>query len=647
MKCGHALTLGWLFLGSVASGARAAIQERVLPAWFEANRVQAHYENGIEEDLDGMYRDLHAAVGSMGARVLTRIFKTTGEGAWWPTTVGRSHDALAGRDLGREIADDARGRGLKVFAYYRIMCDDLIEQEHPEWLCRDAEGKLVVEPRTRKRAKPTHVICFNSSARSFTQTRLLELADRGVDGIYFDSWHMPEICACANCRAAFEKETGEPMDASAAQGSAAYRRASAFVGRTIVRTFTGWMAAVKEKHPGVVFAIGSSLYPCFDTQMQITSDLLRISDTSKTEFSKPFGGHLRSPAAAGVEGGGGGGGKQGFMDASYAIPDYDVQNALGWTFTRDSCDGRPPLMWIPFTRTEEEALFSVAAAVSYGCVASLHPEGLRERRSPIVRSEALRVYEPCYGLGNKVSPVLAGTRPVRDALIHVSGASRDTRIGDQGRLWVELIAPILGAFEAMKEAHLPVATINDTQLEEGVPRETRVLFLPGESDCSEAQRASVRRFEDAGGRVIRLYPGAGWHLKAEKDRLKRELIAGVQGQGEVPPMRALGPAGMHAVFYRDNDTRRTVVCLVNAFGWFRSSREGSSEKEKGSAPAPCSGVSIEIGGAQGAVGRVFEAATGKELVPNAVGGRMTVSVPEFPVMACVVIEESGATKGTR
>ena len=37
----------------------------------------------------------------------------------------------------------------------------------------------------------------------------------------------------------------------------------------------------------------------------------------------------------------------------------------------------------------------------------------------------------------------------------------NARIADPRALWVEFFAPVLGAFETLKEAHWPVATIND------------------------------------------------------------------------------------------------------------------------------------------------------------------------------------------
>lgn len=615
-------------------GPMAAASGPELPQWFEQNRVQAHFENRIEEDLDGMYRDLHAAVATMGARVLTRIFKTTGEGAWWPTASGPAHESLAGRDLGREIAEDAHARGLKVVAYYRIMSDDFIEREHPDWLCRDAAGKLVVEPRTRRRPQPTHVICLNSPAREHTLTRLLELAGRGVDGIYFDSWHMPEICACAHCQIAYEKLAGEPMDVSGGRGSESYRRAAHFAGKTIVRTFAEWKSAVKRRYPGVLFAISSSLYPCFDTQMQITADLLAISDASKTEFSKPFGGHPRPPAADAK----GAHRRQGFMDATFAMPAYDIQNALGWSLTRDSCDGRPPLMWIPFTRTETKALYSAAASVAYGNIASVHPEGLRAPRSTEIHPGALRLYEPCYALGTKVSPFLAGARPMKFALIHVSARARDARIADPRALWLEFFAPILGAFEALKEKHIPVATINDAQLERGVPDETRVLILSSGSEFSGAQAEEVRKFESAGGTVIRLDPGAGWHLAARKNELKRGVVDAIGRASQRAPIRARGPAAMHAVFFQEPGSGRTVVCMVNAFGWFKSSREDTAGSDAGDEPPPCSGVTIELDMARAPIKRAFEAVSGTRLTPEEKAGRLVLAVPDFPVFACAVIE---------
>lgn len=630
---------GLILSASFAAALPAAEGERTQPRWFDERRVQAHFENTIQDDLAGLYQELHPAVRTMGAEELTRIFKTTAEGAWWPTAAGYTHELLGGRDLGREIARHAREHGLKTIAYYRIMCDDFVEKEHPEWLCRDAAGKLVLEPRTRRRpneADRKHVICFNSPARELVKTRLLELADRGVDGIYFDSWHMPEVCTCENCQAAFRHQTGQAMNVAAKRGSDEYRRNADFIARSIVRNFLDWEQAVKAKHPHVIFAISSSLYPCFDTQMQITASLLQISDTSKTEFAKPFGGFLGSPTAdTGIEAAGR---RRPYMDDSFALPAYDLQNALGWSFTRDSCNGRPPLMWIPFTRTKEEAMFSTAASVSYGCIASIHPTGLWSRQSPSIQASAVEIYKPCYALGERVSPHLASTRPLRFALIHVSQRSRNARIADPRALWIEFFAPVLGAFETLKEAHWPVATINDLQLEQQIPAETRVVILPHGQGITDAQRSVLTEFESAGGTVVRLDTDRGWHLKTEKPQRKQDLLARITAAIESPPVQARGPAAMHAVFFQTPDSRKTVACLVNDFGWFRSEREPSVSAANLEPPPPCSGVVLEVADSNRTVRRAVEAVANRELTLRRESGKTTILVPDFPVMACVVVE---------
>lgn len=636
MKTIQTTTIGWLVLTSAASMLTAGEPGGTLPAWFEQNRVQAHFENGIQDDLSGLYENLHPAIRSMGSKVLTRIFKTTAEGAWWTTNVGYTHEGLDGRDLGLEIARDAHAHGLKVFAYYRIMCDDYVENEHPEWLCRDASGELVLEPRTRRRPNEKdrkHVICFNSPARDLVTTRLRELADRGVDGIYFDSWHMPEVCTCENCRAAYRKETGRAMDVTAGRGSDEYQRASRFVARSIVRNFVHWKQVVKAEHPEVMFAIGSSLYPCFDTQMQITASLLEVSDTSKTEFNKPFGGTLGWPIGADalIRR------RRPYLDDSFALPSYDVQNALGWSLTRDSCDGRPPLMWIPFTRTEEEALFSAAAAVSYGCIASIHPTGLWNRRTKSIEMQATEKYASAYAMGDRVSPWLASARPLRYALIHVSGRSRNARIADPRALWVEFFCPVLGVFETLKEDHVPVATINGLQLAAGIPPETRVVILPHEEEITDSQRVALRGFESVGGTVMKLGADRGWHLKRDKPELKRKLRKRLNLECAPPPIRVRGPAAMHAVFYQEPVSKRKVVCLVNDFGWFHCTRD-APDAAGGPAPPPCRDVVLELSAGPGQVRRVLEAVTGAELSVRRENGKVVVSIPEFSVMACVVIE---------
>ena len=145
----------------------------------------------------------------------------------------------------------------------------------------------------------------------------------------------------------------------------------------------------------------------------------------------------------------------------------------------------------------------------------------------------------------------------------VSERSRNARIADPRALWVEFFCPVLGVFETLKEDHVPVATINDLQLAQGVPPETRVVILPHEEEITDSQQAALRDFESAGGTVVKLGADRGWHLKRDKPELKRKLRKRLTGECAPPPIRVYGPAAMHAVFYQERVSKRKVVCLVN------------------------------------------------------------------------------------
>jgi hypothetical protein len=294
-------------------------------------------------------------------------------------------------------------------------------------------------------------------------------------------------------------------------------------------------------------------------------------------------------------------------------------------------------MWIPFTQTEEEALFSTAAAVSYGCIASIHPAGVWSRRSPAIQPTAIALCKPCYALGHWVSGHLADTRPSRFAVIHVSQRSRNARIADPRAIWVEFFAPVLGAFETLKEAHWPVATLNDLQLEQEIGPEARVVVLPHSEELADSQQSVLRAFEAAGGTLVRLDADRGWHRKADKPQRKQELLAKISARIPSPPIRVRGPAAMHAVFFSAPHAPKTVVCLVNDFGWFRSEREPAGTATRQKPPAPCTGVEVEVADAR-PVRQALEAVTGRPLAVRRENGKTRISVPDFAIMACVVVE---------
>ena len=613
-----------LLLGSMVTACAGAD----VPGWFDANRVQAHSETfRMQDESGGMH--LHGPIAALGAKAVTLIVDNRDEGAWWSSAVGETHALARKRDVAREIIESVHRNGMKCIGYYRYMSDAWAEREHPEWLCLDLAGRRVADPRGRN--EPAYVLCANSPYRDFVKTRLSELAERGIDMIYFDSWHMPEVCTCRFCREKFERKTGRPFPLNRASGNTGpadelsdadgkvslakvytkdYLEVSSFVSRSLVKAFTEWREAAMRINPAVRFAIGSSIYPVFLGQPQLTADFVAIADSSKTEFHKAFGGGAAMLRRVKL--------------AQLAPPAFDIQTALGWSLVRDSSGGRPPLMWLPRLATEEDALRASAAAYSWGCVASL---AIRDVAA------AATTFPGSFAHGARISPALAGTRPYGWAAIHISERARNRRLNDFPSVWKAVIAPALGSFEALVREHVPVVTVDDHQLESGVPDGARVLVLTSPDALTAVQQVAVEQWIQTGGVVVRPEPGQDWHGADSKPLRMQALLADIRARAGVPPVRIKGPRHMHAVCFRHPQGERFVVTLVNA--WDDYEAENRSAKHP-----PCTKVAIEMTPDFFAATRATEVLTGTELFMSRKES-LTVEVPSFAINRCVVFTPLG------
>jgi len=574
--------LSLLFIMSlvlVGSSASAEQDPFRLPGWFEASRVQAHSEHGIQLALKLTPEGHARVISNMGAEVLTRIYLTRDEGAWWQSKVGEIHPLIGDREFAREISDAVHGQGMKVIAYHRHMSDAAMQREHPDWVCKLPDGSPFLEPRGK--TKTVFVLCLNSPYRQYIKTRLIELADHGVDGIYFDNRHMPDICTCRYCLAKFRQQMGREMDYLAQTGSSEYLEAVEFVNRSMVEAFLEWRSAVRAKHPHVFFCVKSSQYPNFFSP-HIDYHLLAISDTSGTEFHKPFGHNVSVMR----------------KEPDFAEPAFDHQLALGWSIVRDGSQGRPPLMWIPFIRSEEKALYSAAAAVTYGCIAAMNMH-IRDLEADGARNAA--IFSSSFAMGK--------------------------------------ISPALGAYQVLKEAHVPWLIISDLTLSHALDSRTKLLVLPWPDELSEQQKQVVQEFERRGGHIVRLNPRAGWHAKTHKPGLMKQVASEIQRRGEEPPIKINGPRVMHAGCFEQHDEKRIVVSLANTWGWFRSTREPNPKLNEGtSQPCPCTNVTITFARTLGQPTRVLEVIRGRELPVEKTNDGWRVPVPLFQINACVVAE---------
>ena len=156
-----------------------------LPDYFVEHRVQLHTRLSLRKwSSEPLFKQAEGHFAEMGAKVYTRHCKTGREGAWWPSSVGAIDPKTNGEDLAKQMIDRAHAKGLRIIQYHRHMEDEYMASQHPDWLCVNEKGKV----RSTKRGD---YMCMNSPYLDYLTTRMLELVERGTDGLYFDEWHMP------------------------------------------------------------------------------------------------------------------------------------------------------------------------------------------------------------------------------------------------------------------------------------------------------------------------------------------------------------------------------------------------------------------------------------------------------------------------
>ena len=581
-----------------------------LPAWFDGCRVQAHTRLGLPWLDKPEFLSAGASFKAMDADVFTRHIKSGKEGAWWPSAVGASIPEAKGRNLAREIVEEAHKAGCRILVYHRHMEDALAAVDHPDWLCRDANG----EPSVAGRGE---YMCFNSPYREYLLTRLLELVDMGADGFYFDEMHMPKKgCWCDHCRAKFKESCGLDLPPCADEKDPLWHKLVDFKNQAIEQAFVEWRRAIHARHPECVVLIGSNTWPALSDRT-MTGRLFRIADSVKTEFELA----ARPPAYKALPEG--------------MLPfDKDAKMTLGYVLSRDAADGRPAHVWTNGLLDDTAALYATAGILTYGCIANLD---VAEADLPGP------VFARAFDLGKKVSPYWLGTAPVRWAAIHYSEVARDAYAVYPEKAWDHILYPLYAAYRAFQSARLPVGVVTDSQLEEGLLDGYEVLFLPESEALTDPMKRAVEQFEARGGLVVVQRPEWQWHKsQAAQDRATAALIEAVSAKRGAAVFRVTGgPERVHIGGFQKPG--RLIIALANEFAWVytgkRLGRDGQPRPEP-SQPAPpsvCRDVKIVLAD-KIECARALEAVSGRRLVPAPSADGLEIVVPDFDHMAVVVVE---------
>ncbi len=590
-----------------ASGRVEEAERYQLPAWFDSHRGQLHTRLGFG-NKKYFEKQVGEAFRSVGAKIYTRHVKSGDESPMWPTLVGRPNLLAVNRNFAAEMITDAHQAGCRMIGYYWETSEKALGEKHPEWLCRDVEGKPIKGGRG-------HHLCLNTPYRDAVRTRLLELVDMGIDGFYFDYVHMPRGCWCAACRRGFRETTGRELPATSSPADPAMPALTEFNNAVIEDAFREWRGAVHARNPDCVMVVSSSGYASL-LYTHMSTRLFPLMDSNKTEYGHPYTSDRILDRYPDIE-----------------KPERDIRMAIGWSLCRDGAEGRPAHVWLPGMQDADECRFAVAGILTHGCIANID---MNEEKIPDA------TLAPAFELCDRVSPAFAGTQPLRWACVHFSERGRrQHNSGPQapGMIWAKSTARTIGAYRALFRDHLPVGLITDEQLEQDCPAECAVLFLPNPEALTNRMKESVERFRKRGGLVIEHREEWNWSRKAAMAKATASLRSLYARTAASAPVRVFGgPEKMHSAVFAGTNNRRIIVPVCNDFSWVDPhAPKGQRITKKPVHILPLTDVRMvfKLNREQA---KFHEAVTGQTIEAKPTDDGLEVKLPAFEILSVVVAD---------
>ena len=325
---------------------------------YRRNLMDMHIDDWNEAFLShldvGAYVDALADAGVQCAMVKAKSH--TGL-CYWPSSIGRMHRGLKGRDFVGDMVKACHEKGIAVIVYYSQIFDNWAYEHHPDWRLIAPDGKTFREYRGMGwfRSGRYGICCPNNpDYRAYVRANLRELNERyDFEGMFLDMTFWTEICYCPHCRKRYLEETGREIPRVVDWEDPAWR--------DFVRRREEWLAefaayatkSVKDVKPEVTvehqFSMITSSWVNGSTEL-----LAGVSDYSGGDY---YGGYL----------------EQSFINKYYR----SVSTTLPFVYHSGRCD--PELAFHTTTKTAEQLILHAFTALAHDgaflLVDALNPDG--------------------------------------------------------------------------------------------------------------------------------------------------------------------------------------------------------------------------------------------------------------------------------
>lgn len=304
---------------------------------------------------------------------------------FWPSSIGRMHKGLKGRDFLGETISLCHKEDISVIVYFTQIFDNWAYDNHPAWRCVTANGHTFREFEEDEGPFKNNrygIVCPNNPEyRQYVRDNLQEL-NRMYDfeGMFLDMTFWPDICYCPHCRERYFRETGRDEMPRVIDWNDPEWLAFQKLREDWMEDFALFAtAAVKEVAPHVTiehqFSMVTSAW-----RHGSTEKLMNAVDYAGGDY---YGGYLQ----------------QTFINKYY----NNVSPALPFIYHTSRCD--PDLNHHTTTKTREELLLHVITALIHNgaflLVDAINPDGTicPEVYTDLLQSvfEETKQYEPYIG----------------------------------------------------------------------------------------------------------------------------------------------------------------------------------------------------------------------------------------------------------
>jgi len=143
-----------------------------------------------------------ANIARGGAQSLLHYTKSHVGLCLWKTKLDHTHNAMKNRDWFGEVVAACRRHGVHPLAYFSVIYDNWVFENHPDWRFSPADGPdSILNTRYG-------LVCPNTGYRDYVLACVREIASTyDIDGMFFDMTFWPgRPCYCPACTARFRKE---------------------------------------------------------------------------------------------------------------------------------------------------------------------------------------------------------------------------------------------------------------------------------------------------------------------------------------------------------------------------------------------------------------------------------------------------------